>query len=256
MDAGLATLIPRFLRTWSAVVSLSGQVRARAGDFILDVQFDAEGGRLVVIGPNGAGKTSLLKALIGAIEVDHGWVDAAGVRLIDTSAGLRVPMELRGLGYLPQSYALFPHYTARQNVEFPIVGCSRSERRERAERLLSELGVSHLADRRSAHLSGGEMQRVALARALAAKPRALLLDEPLAAMDVSLRGEVRGFLVSYLSSAGLPTIIVSHDASDAEALSTRVLVMEEGKVTQSGTYAELVAAPATPFVERFLRSRR
>lgn len=230
-------------------------MRARIGALDLDVQFDTGGGRLVVIGPNGAGKTSLLKTLIGAIDVEHGWLEVAGTRLVDTQAGIRVPMELRGIGYLPQSYALFPHLTVRQNVEFPIGG-PRVEQRERAQQFLSELGITQLAERRSVHLSGGEMQRVALARALAAKPRALLLDEPLAAMDVSHRGEIREFLVRYLSSVGLPTIIVSHDAADAEQLSTRVLVLERGKVTQSGTYAEVMAAPATPFVEQFLRSRR
>lgn len=230
-------------------------MRARIGALDLDVQFDTGGGRLVVIGPNGAGKTSLLKMLIGAIDVEHGCLEVAGTRLVDTIAGVRIPMELRGMGYLPQSYALFPHLTVRQNVEFPIVG-PRLERRERAQQFLSELGITHLAERRSVHLSGGEMQRVALARALAAKPRALLLDEPLAAMDVSHRGEVRDFLVRYLSSVALPTIIVSHDVADAEELSTRVLVLEGGKVTQSGTRAEVLAAPATPFAEQFLRARR
>jgi molybdate transport system ATP-binding protein len=118
--------------------------------------------------------------------------------------------------------------------------------------MLAELGLDELAERRPGTLSGGEKQRVALARALAASPRALLLDEPLAALDVSSRSEVRAFLATYLGRVALPTLVVTHDARDARALADGLLVLEGGKVTQSGTWEELRSRPASRFVERFV----
>jgi molybdate transport system ATP-binding protein len=232
-------------------------LQARIGAFHLDVGFDTVGGRLAVVGPNGAGKTSLLKALIGAVEVERGWIGLGDRRLVDTEARVAIPMEERGLGYLPQSYALFPHLTVQQNVEFPMIGRSsdKAVRSERATHLLESFGVAHLASRRAAGLSGGEMQRVALARTLALEPKALLLDEPLAAMDVTRRGEVQTFLLEHLTRLALPTLLVTHDVNEARVLGDRILVLEGGCVTQVGSFEELKEAPATPFVARFTRSQ-
>lgn len=237
------------------MAEFSAQLRAQVGALMLEVAFQTRGGRLAVIGPNGAGKSSLLKALIGAIPVDAGWISLGERRLVDTEARANVPMEERGLGYLPQSYALFSHLSVRQNVEFPMLSStpSRSERREHAMALLRSLGAEHLAERSAARLSGGEMQRVALARTLAAAPLALLLDEPLAAMDVGHRQETRDFLVRHLSEWALPTLIVTHDAREARVLAERVLVLEAGRVTQVGTFEELTMTPATEFVAQFVR---
>src|SRR5690606_15509635 len=230
--------------------------------FELDVEFDSRGGRLAVVGPNGAGKTTLIQALIGAIPVEQGWIAVGERRLVDTEAGVVAPIEERGLGYVPQNYALFLHLTVQENVEFPMVPRIRSKmkRRERSLQLLDGLGVAHLASRRARSLSGGEMQRVALARALAAEPSALLLDEPLAALDVGQRREVQQFLAQHLSKLALPTLVVTHDVSEARALGERILVLEAGRVTQLGTFDELFCAPKTAFVAAFVgnddRSRR
>ncbi len=239
------------------MAEFSARLQTRVGALSLDVAFETAGGRLAVVGPNGAGKTSLFKALIGAVPVERGLVALGERRLLDTATQLAVAMEDRGLGYLPQSYALFPHLTVQQNVEFPMLRRVRDkgDRRTRAAQLLESFGAAHLATRRATDLSGGEMQRVALARALAGEPRALLLDEPLAAMDVGHRDEVLRFLVEHLTQLTLPTLVITHDLHEARALAHRFLVMEEGRVTQSGTYEELSSAPATPFVERFVQSR-
>jgi molybdate transport system ATP-binding protein len=234
---------------------LRARLTARLGDFVIDVAFDTAPGTLVVIGPNGAGKTSLLSLLLGALPVTAGSIDLGGA-LLDTSRGIDVPPESRRLGYVPQDYALFPHQNVLQNVEFALecsaLATTRAERRGQAMGLLAELGIEAFAGRLPAELSGGEKQRVALARALAARPRALLFDEPLAALDVHARAEVRAFLAAHLARVALPTVVVTHDAHDARALADRLLVLEGGKVTQDGTWKELRSRPASRFVERFV----
>lgn len=238
------------------VAEFRGHVQTRLRDFSLDVEFDTHGGTLALVGPNGAGKTSFLEALIGALDVDCGWISLGARQLLDTSARVSVPLEQRRLGYLPQSYALFPHLSVSQNVEFPMLGRigRRAVRRERVQELLRQLDVAHVATQGASSLSGGEMQRVALARALASEPAALLLDEPLAAMDVSHRRETRAFLSRHLSALSLPTILITHDAIEARALADRVLVLEAGKVTQAGSFEDLERKPATRFVAQFVGS--
>jgi molybdate transport system ATP-binding protein len=231
------------------------RVTARVGDLVIDVALDTAPGTLVVIGPNGAGKTSLLSLLLGVLPVATGRIDVGDV-LLDTERGIDVPPESRRLGYVPQDYALFPHQNVLENVEFALECAApirtRRERRQRATELLRELGIEAVAGRRPAELSGGEKQRVALARALAADPRALLFDEPLAALDVHSRVEVRAFLAAYIARVALPTLVVTHDARDARLLGNRLLVLEAGKVTQTGTWEELRSRPASAFVESFV----
>jgi molybdate transport system ATP-binding protein len=214
----------------------------------LDVEVDERG--LVLVGPNGAGKTTTLLALLGLVRPARGTIAADGALLFDAGRGLDVPPEQRRLAYLPQDLALFPHLSAADNVAFGLAGRPRRARRAQARALLDRLGVGALADRRPATLSGGERQRVALARALAVEPRALLLDEPLAALDAEARAEVRAFLCATLRELGRPFIVVSHDGGDVRALGAPVVVLEGGRVVQRGDAAALARAPATPFVAR------
>ena len=166
-----------------------------------------------------------------------------------------VPTEDRGIAYVPQDYALFPHLTAAENVAFALACLPgrrpAPQRREEARALLDRLGVLACADRRPRALSGGERQRVALARALARAPRLLLFDEPFAALDASVRGDVRQYLRERLAELDLPAVFVTHDLADVQALDVPVLVLEGGRVVQRGTVAELQARPATEYVARF-----
>lgn len=236
------------------------QVRAKAtvGRLLLDVEFDTGPGTLALIGPNGAGKSSLLSHVLGVLPVEQGRIAVANDVLFDRAGRVDVPTERRRLGYLPQDYALFPHLTVRENVAFALASATpsqpRAARAQQVAELLTELGLETYADRSTRTLSGGEKQRVALARALSVAPRALLLDEPLAALDVHSRGEVRDFLAAYLEKLALPTIVVTHDAADARLLGQRIAVLERGKITQLGTWEELSTTPRSRFVEEFVAS--
>jgi molybdate transport system ATP-binding protein len=197
----------------------------------------------------------LLSRVLGASPVERGRITLGSETLLDTAAAVQVPLEYRCLGYVPQGYAIFPHLNVRENVAFSRRSRNAQERQEqlrRVEMLLSELGLTAHADRRVQSLSGGEKQRVALARALAHQPRALLLDEPLAALDVHTRHEVRLFLGDYLKRLGLPTLLVTHDPEDARLLAHKILVLEGGKVSQQGSWQDLVSRPATRFIEQFV----
>ena len=231
---------------------LEVSVEGRAGSLSLAATFDTSVGTVVVTGPNGSGKTSLLHLILGVKTPARGTVRLDGAALFDAERGVDLALEARHIGYLPQNFGLFPHLSARENVEFSL-RCRHAElaarqRRERARALLAELGIERLAELPPGALSAGERQRVARARAIAAEPRALLLDEPFAALDVGTRRQVRVFLREYLERLALPTLVVSHDAKDAQAVGSRILVLEGGRVAQSGTWSELCTNPASAFV--------
>lgn len=245
----------------SEATTLHVRCTARVGPLGIDVELDTAPGTLVVVGPNGAGKSSLLDLVLGVRPVDRGRVSIGRDVLFDTSAGIDVPLEQRRIGYVPQDYALFPHLSVHENVAFALASAptprDRADARpDRIRAVLRDLALEELADRRTQTLSGGEKQRVALARALSVNPRALLLDEPLAALDVHSRDQVRGFLAGYLRKAGLPTIVVTHDAADARRLGDRIAVLEAGRITQSGSWDDLARSPASSFVEEFVASAR
>ena len=231
--------------------ALEADVAGVVGDLPLAVAFRTSAAPLVIVGPNGAGKTSLLRMLLGDLAPRRGRIRLGGATLFDHAARVDVPVEQRGIGFLPQRYALFPHLDALHNDAYGIAAPTRARRLELAREAMRELDVEALAARRPAELSGGEAQRVALARALARRPRALILDEPLAALDVTVRRDVRRFLAERLRAWRLPTVVVTHDPADAEALAGDLLVMERGAVTQTGRLAELVRAPKTDFVRDF-----
>jgi len=229
-------------------MSLVAELAVSRGSFELSQSFSVSAGRtLCVLGPNGAGKSTLLGAIAGT-------VPASGSVTIDGRELLGMPVEQRRVGYLFQEYLLFPHLTVLENVAFGprAQGVPRAVARDRSLEWLSRLGIRDLADRRPSQLSGGQAQRVALARALAGEPEVLLLDEPLAALDVEVRDEVRAELARHLAEWGGIAIVVTHDLADARALASDVIVLEHGAATQHGRLDELSRHPATPYVRRLV----
>ena len=234
---------------------LRADLQLRRGTLDLAVQVDAaEGEVVVVIGPNGAGKTTLLDALTGALALTRGRVELAGRVLDDVPAGVRLPPELRRLGVVHQRGLLFPHLTALENVAFGprARGVPADRATEAAHGWLERIGLADRADARPGALSGGQAQRVAIARALATDPDLLLLDEPLSALDVESRQDLRSELRTHLRSFAGPTLLVTHDPLEALTLGDRLLVLEHGRVTQIGTPGDVAAHPRSSWVARLV----
>jgi len=230
---------------------LSANVSVRLGVLDLDVSLEASAAEVVaVLGPNGAGKTTLLRAIAGLIPIDAGRIELDGAVLDDVARGVHVPAELRPIGVVFQDYLLFPHLTAVENVAFGLRahGVKNGEARARAMEWLERLGIAAHAGSRPQALSGGQAQRVALARALATNPRLLLLDEPLAALDASARGEVRRELKRHLASFSGVRVLITHDPLEALALADRLVIVEAGRVVQRGSAAEVTARPRSRYV--------
>jgi molybdate transport system ATP-binding protein len=208
---------------------LDVQLEAGRGDFTLEVALQCGPGPTLVVGPNGAGKSMLLRAVLGAVPVRRGTIRLGTRILFDSQRGIDVPCERRRIGWVPQEYALFPHLTVRQNVAF---GTDRADPRGRlrVEELLEQLGLRMLETRWPSQLSGGERQKVALARALAPEPEALLLDEPLGALDAQTREATRAFLARTLRSLAIPSLVVTHDPQDAAAMEGPLIRLEGGRV--------------------------
>jgi molybdate transport system ATP-binding protein len=232
-------------------MSLDAQLRARIGALDLDVGLAAGDDEIVVLlGPNGAGKTTILRILAGLLPLDDGYVRLDGSTLDDPSTGTFVVPERRSIGVVFQNYLLFPFLDARDNVAFGLRshGIARAEARTRAEEWLERVGITEQARQKPATLSGGQAQRVALARALATTPRLLLLDEPLAALDASTRVEIRRDLRQHLDEFSGVRIIVTHDPIDAATLGDRLVVIEDGRVTQTGTVTEVSMHPRSEYI--------
>jgi molybdate transport system ATP-binding protein len=228
------------------------EARARLGALDLDVALETPpGGCLALAGPSGAGKTSILRVVAGLLRPREGRVACGEEVWLDTARGIDVPPEERRCGYLFQEYALFGHLRVWQNVAYGLRDTPRAERRQRALALLERFGVAALADERPRTLSGGERQRVALARAVARRPAALLLDEPLAALDPRTRAGAGRELAALLRDAEVPALLVTHDFTEAALLGDRVGIVDRGRVIQAGTAGELAAAPASAFVADF-----
>jgi molybdate transport system ATP-binding protein len=234
-------------------MSLSGRVVARRGELVVDVEISvADGEVLAVLGPNGAGKSTLLRVLAGLLRPDGGRV------VVDDQVwdgdGRHLPAHRRSIGMVFQDHLLFPHLSVVDNVAFGprSRGTPRAAARACAEHWVERVGLTGLGRRRPGELSGGQAQRAALARALAGEPRALLLDEPLSALDartrLTIRAELRRHLADYAGSA----VLVTHDPVDAMALAGRVVVVEDGRVVQAGTPAEVSRRPRTDYVARLV----
>jgi len=196
-----------------------------------------------LVGPSGAGKTTVLRAVAGLIKPERGSIRLGDRVLFDSEARIDVAPEDRRVGFVFQDYALFPHLTVEQNVSYGA--------RHRTAELLDRFRIAHLARARPGELSGGERQRVGLARALARDPGVLLLDEPLSALDPHTRAALRLGLRMLLDERVLPVLLVTHDFHDAAVLADRVAALANGRIRQTGTPSELIAAPADAFVASF-----
>jgi molybdate transport system ATP-binding protein len=220
-----------------------------------DVEFDLElddGDVLAVLGPNGAGKSTLLSLIAGLLRPDDGRIVLADTVVTDTASGVFVPPHARGVAMLAQQALLFPHMSVAANVAYAprCKGHSRSSARTTAQRWLHAVEAEHLADRMPAQLSGGQAQRVAVARALAAQPRVLLLDEPMSALDVAAAPSVRRLLRSILAAHRPTTVIVTHDLLDALAIANKVIIVERGRIVESGPVRDILTSPRSDFAAR------
>jgi molybdate transport system ATP-binding protein len=232
-------------------LSLTARLRVQRDAFTLDAQIAvAPGETVAVLGPNGSGKTTLLHALAGLVPLDAGRITLDGVVLDDVAAEIAVPTERRPVAVVFQDLLLFPHLTALENVAFGLRcrGRSRGDARRIAHGWLERVALGDRVQSRPAELSGGQAQRVALARALAVEPRLLLLDEPLAAVDLQARVQLRRDLRQHLAAFGGIRLLVTHDPLEAFALADRLIVLEHGRIVQTGTPVEVTTRPRSRWV--------
>ncbi|PTH89468.1 ABC transporter ATP-binding protein [Streptomyces sp. A244] len=240
---------PTHPATGSSTDGLDARLVVDRGDFRLDVALTVAPGEVVaLLGPNGAGKTTALRALAGLAPLSGGHLRLDGTGLD------RTPPEARPVGVVFQDYLLFPHLTALDNVAFGprCHGATKAEARAQAAEWLDRLGLAAHSGVKPRRLSGGQAQRVALARALATRPRLLLLDEPLAALDARTRLEVRARLRRHLAEFEAVAVLVTHDPLDAMVLADRLVVVEHGRVVQEGTPADIARHPRTDYIARLV----
>lgn len=219
-------------------VSLGKQLR----DFILDVRFSVNDDEILVLfGENGAGKTTILSLIAGLLTPDYGKITLSSRTLFNSDTNLSVPVEERNVGYVFQQYALFPHMTVRENLSYGLSFRGEDQERigELVETWLKRCELTHIADERVPSLSGGQQQRVALARVLIKSPDLILLDEPLAALDIKTKEVMRGEIKRTLKISGKPAILVTHSFRDAEQIGDRYLLIERGRITADGDVREL-----------------
>jgi molybdate transport system ATP-binding protein len=237
------------------VSRLEVSVATRLPGFTLDVEWSGGDGVVALFGPSGAGKSLTLHCLAGLIRPDRGRIVVDGRVFFDAAAGIELPPQARRVGYVFQSYALFPHLTVAENVGFGLRDRPRQQRLERTGVVLERLGLSGLGGRRPSELSGGQRQRVALGRALAIDPALLLLDEPLSALDAPTRAGLRDELRAVLLDWGIPAVLVTHDFTEAYRLGDRIVVYDAGRVIQSALRSELLWQPASEAVARIMGIR-
>ena len=223
---------------------------AQAGPIPMNVELQcAPGELLALVGPSGSGKTSVLRAVAGLLEVTEGRVSMGDAVWFDSKAGLNVPAEDRRVGMVFQHYALFPHLSAVQNVELALpIGAAK----DAARRLLIDMHLEGLADRRPNELSGGQRQRVALARALARSPQVLLLDEAFSAVDQPTRQALYDELVKVRERVQLPIVIVTHDLREARLLADRLCILDGGETLQEGSPEQVFGHPKSARCKQFV----
>jgi ABC-type sulfate/molybdate transport systems ATPase subunit len=233
---------------------LTVAVRRRLPGFTLNVAFSVTAGLTVLFGPSGAGKSLTLQALAGLCPLDEARIALGSIVLHDSAAGIWLPPQRRRIGYVPQSYALFPHLTVAQNIAFGLNQRGRAASQRIAE-LVSLMRLEGLERYHPAQLSGGQQQRVALARALATDPRLLLLDEPFSALDAAVREALRDELLDFHERVGVPIVLVTHDAQEARELADQIVVLQAGHVLQTGPRDTVFRAPRTRAVAALVGMR-
>jgi molybdate transport system ATP-binding protein len=232
-------------------------VRIRHGSPIpLDIALDVAPGEVVaLVGPSGSGKTTALRAIAGLFRPAEGRISCLGETWFDAATATDVPARRRRVGMVFQSYALFPHLTAAENVAEALSNLPRRERRDEAARLLARVHLEGLEDRRPGELSGGQQQRVAVARALARRPHALLLDEPFSAVDRMTRFRLQRELAALRRELSMPVILVTHDLEEAARLADRIAVLHRGALLQTGSATEVTTRPVSPVAARLVGIR-
>ncbi len=214
------------------------RLQGAAGPFWLEIRMEIGSGEIVALtGPSGSGKTTLLRILAGLEKPEKGFVRFGNSVWNDTQTQTHLPPQKRGIGMVFQDYALFPHLTIRQNIAFGMPGGADPAT---IDLMLEEMELSRLAERHPRHLSGGQKQRVALARALACRPRLLILDEPLSALDLITRKKLQKLLRRELAQRQLTTLLVTHQEEEMKRLADRVFWLEEGKIMAQGSWEEVL----------------
>jgi iron(III) transport system ATP-binding protein len=248
------------------MLNVSGLTKVYANRFdaqaggVRDVSFELPTGTFfTLLGPSGCGKTTTLRCIAGLERPDAGRIAVAERVLFDAGSGVAVPMNHRGIGMVFQSYAIWPHMTVFENIAFPLRVAKdkrwgREDVRKAVEVALGTVGLSGYGERPATRLSGGQQQRVALARAIVHRPQLLLLDEPLSNLDATLREEMRVELRRLQQQIGVTTIYVTHDQTEALAMSDRIAVMEHGRIVQMDDPRTIYARPASGFVASFIGS--
>ena len=209
-------------------------ITKQLGEFSLQASFESEGRVTGLFGASGAGKTSLINMIAGLLLPDRGTIAIDGETLDDVTARVHVPSYRRRIGYVFQDARLFPHLDVKQNLDYGRRMNRLKDDPAQRKRVTDLLDIGHLLDRRPGKLSGGERQRVALGRALLSKPRLLLLDEPLGALDEGRRAEILPYLIRLRDEARIPMVYVSHDAAEMRQLATQIVLLQGGRVTALG----------------------
>lgn len=217
-------------------------IEKQLGDFKLEASFTSDGLVTGLFGNSGAGKTSIINMIAGLVKPDRGRISLDGETLDDTTSRLHIPPHRRRIGYVFQDARLFPHLSVRQNLDYGRRMNGFDPDTAAEKHTVDLLDIGHLLDRRPAQLSGGEKQRVALGRALLARPKLLLLDEPLGALDDERKAEILPYFVRLRDEASVPMVLVSHDAGEMRQLATNVVMLKRGKVVASGGIEVLPAA--------------
>jgi len=226
-------------------MTLTVDIRHRLGSFALEAAFTAEGGVTALFGRSGSGKTSLVRSIAGLIRPDHGHIALDGRVLTDTDRNVFTPRHRRRFGYVFQEARLFPHLSVRQNLAYGRWFAKSPPRDDQFSTVVELLGIGELLDRRPGRLSGGEKQRVAIGRALLAKPRLLLMDEPLAALDEERKAEILPYLERLRDETKIPIVYVSHSIAEVARLASQVVLLRDGRVEAIGSAVEVLSLPST-----------